>query len=705
LTVNGLANPIDSVAQTTANQDGALPDRSSDQSLDGVPAPFVVAVSASARAAQLVLRAAARVTAGERWFAVHIETATDSRMNREEHALLAANLGLAEQLGAETVILPAVDPVGELLRFARRHGATQILVGKPRHPRWNSWLGRLSVDKLARRSDQIDICILSDGAPRAVERPTKVKPDQRQLLKYFSAAGLVSLCTLFNMLAIQPYLPLRNVVMIYLLGVIVVARYLGRGPSALAAVLSVATFDLVFISPLGSATQSTTIDAITFGVMLSIGLTISTLTGHLSFQVQAAREREQRMSALFAMSREFATLRSCEEIALAAERRIGDAVGAEATVRLVDEPDHLPEAARDRQPGRWTTAEQGIVDWVIRHNERAGMGTSNHAEATAVYLPLSAAHGCLGVLRVRLAQVGDQLSSEQWDLLKTLTSVTAMAIERARWVDAAERARLDTEAERLRNSLLSAVSHDLRTPLAAIVGSSSTLVELGEKLGPEVRHEMAEAILDEGERLNRQVANLLDMTRLGNGSMVAHKEWQPVEEVIGVVLSRLHRLLKGFPVETRLGPGLPPVPLDHGLIQQVLVNLVENAIKYSPPGTPITLSVWRDQEGVVVEVADRGPGIPTADLERAFTRFYRVPAVSDRTGAGLGLTICKGILKLHDGWIRAQNRSDGGLAVQFLLPLPHSYRNGRDGRRVRREAALESQAELKPDPCPLNHPS
>lgn len=700
---SGLGIPLEENVRSAA----AVPDNR--QAPDDVR-PLVVAVSSSARAAQLVVRAAERIGADRRWFAVHIETATDSRMSRAEHVQLAQTLGLAEQLGAETVILPAVDPVGELLRFAMRHGAAQILVGQPRHPLWNTWLGRVSVLKLARRSKRIDICILVDSDSPPAKRLAVQRPKQREFFRYFSAAGVVAMCTLVNMVVTAPGFPLRNVVMVYLLGVIVAARYFGRGPSALATLLSVVLFDFLFVAPAGSIAISTTFDAFTFGVMLSIGLTISTLTGHVRFQVEAAREREQRMAALFAMSREFATLRSQEEIACAGERHIGEAVGGEAVVRLIDENDpsanvHGPAAARDGPHANWSPDEQDLVDWVVLHNERAGAGTPHQPEVAATYFPLSAAHGCLGVLRVRLPLPGDPMSPEHIDLLKSLTSVTAMAIERARWVDAAHRARLDTEAERLRNSLLSAVSHDLRTPLAAIVGSSSTLVELGDKIGEAARHELAESILDEGERLNRQVANLLDMTRLENGSLEAHKEWQPVEEVIGVVLDRLHRLLKAFPVETRLEPRLPPVPMDGRLIQQVLVNLLENAIKYSPSGTPITLSVWRAAEGVVVEVADRGPGMLPADLERAFTRFYRAPSAAQGQGVGLGLAICKGIMGLHGGRIHAQNRPDGGLAVRFSLLLPAPSRVERPEGVDQSPRSYESQLEDRLVPCPPNQPS
>jgi two-component system sensor histidine kinase KdpD len=443
------------------------------------------------------------------------------------------------------------------------------------------------------------------------------------------ALAIMGVATLVNAWLVQPYLPLRNVVMVYLLGVIITAVRFGRGPSALATVVSVIAFDLVFVKTIGALGGSAPPDIIMFCVMLAVGFTISTLTGHVRFQVQASRQREQRMSALFAMSREFAELKSQTEIAAAAERHIGNAIGANAFVWL---PDHGDRRSSETGVADLPADEGAVLKWVMRHNQRAGAGTSNFAEAKTVWLPLSAAQGCVGVVRVWSIDEENYLSSERSDLLQTLTSLTALAIERAR---------LDTEAERLRNALLSAVSHDLRTPLAAIMGSSSTLVDLGEHLAPATRLELAESILDEGERLNRQVANLLEMTSLEGGSVSAHKEWQPLEEVAGVVLDRLKRLLKTHSVHTHLPGDLSPVPMDDGLVQQVLVNLLENATKYAPAGTDIDLSAWSEGGALVIEVADRGPGMPAELLERAFDRFFRGPASGNSPGVGLGLAICK----------------------------------------------------------------
>jgi two-component system, OmpR family, sensor histidine kinase KdpD len=277
---------------------------------------------------------------------------------------------------------------------------------------------------------------------------------------------------------------------------------------------------------------------------------------------------------------------------------------------------------------------------------------------------------------------------EQLHLLEAFAGLVALALERADLEAEADQIRLDIETERLRSSLLSAVSHDLRTPLSVITGASSTLLESGQSLDAEVRRELAASILDESERLNRLVANLLDMTRLQAGALEIQKQWQPIEEVIGASLARLSRQLKDNAVTTNIAPDLPFAQLDDLLIQQVFVNLLENAARYTPAGTPIEISAHREGDYIIVEIADRGPGLPPGDPHRLFEKFYRagkgdrhhlceapegpfrqmVP-VPFSPGAGLGLAICRGIVQLHGGKIHAENRPGGGAVFRFSLPL------------------------------------
>ena len=313
--------------------------------------------------------------------------------------------------------------------------------------------------------------------------------------------------------------------------------------------------------------------------------------------------------------------------------------------------------------------EEAVAKWVLEHGQTAGRGTATLPGSQGVYLPLSTSRGIAGVLGIRPSESAQAIDIEQLHLLEAFAGLIALALERAALEAEADQIRLDIETERLRSSLLSAVSHDLRTPLSVITGASSTLLESGQTLDHDVRQELAASILSESERLNRLVANLLDMTRLQAGALEIRKQWQPVEEVIGASLGRLTRQLQGRTVTTHVAADLPFAPFDDLLVQQVIVNLLENAARYTPDGTPIDISARQESHSIVIEVADRGPGLPPGDPNRLFEKFYRVADSQTRVGAGLGLAICRGIVQLHGGRIQAENRPGGGAVFRFTLPL------------------------------------
>lgn len=305
--------------------------------------------------------------------------------------------------------------------------------------------------------------------------------------------------------------------------------------------------------------------------------------------------------------------------------------------------------------------------WAFDHGQAAGRGTGTLAAAEARYLPLKTARGAVGVLGVKPTDPAIYLTPDQRRLLEAFASLAALAVERAQLAAQAEQARVQIETERLRNSLLSSVSHDLRTPLAGITGAASSLLADSSPLDAGTRQELTQSIYDEANRLNLLVRNLLDMTRLESGGIQVNKAWQPLEEVLGAALTRMEPALAGRPVTVRLDPDLPLAPLDEVSIAQVLVNLLENAIKYTPPDSPIDLAAWADGAKVVVEVADRGPGLAAGDEQRVFEKFYR--ADKSAGGVGLGLAICRGIVEAHGGHIWAENRLGGGVAFCFELPI------------------------------------
>lgn len=468
-----------------------------------------------------------------------------------------------------------------------------------------------------------------------------------------------------------------NLIMVYLVGVLIVAKYYGRGPSILASVLSVGAFDFFFVPPYLTFAVADTEYLITFAVMLLVALTISSLTAQIRQQAAAAQTRERRTASLYTLSRELANTLGTDALLDAAMRHLTEVFDGQPVLLLPDKHDehsgliaHVPKTSRlPLQAQALDTHEQGIARWVYDNRQPAGIGTDTLPSARGLYLPLLTLQGISGVLGLYAPQPEQVLSADQRALLETFANQIALAVEHARLSDEAEHTRLAIETERLRNALLSSVSHDLRTPLASITGAVSSLLE--SELDPASRRELAQIAYEEAEHMNRLISNLLDMTRLESGSLTAHKEWQPLEEVVGTALARLDKQLHGHPLKTAIPFDLPLVPLDSVLIEQVLLNLLENAIKYAPSGSSLTLSAHADQAKVTVDVADRGPGLPAGSEQRIFDKFYRAQLTS-APGIGLGLTICRGIVEAHGGHIWAENQPGGGAVFRFTLPLDGS---------------------------------
>ncbi len=622
--------------------------------------------------AQRLVRATRRIAGYLRapWVAVYVETPRDARMSADDRARLAQTLQLAEQLGGETATLSGDRLADEVLQYARSRNVTRIVIGKPKQPRWRERLRGPLVYELARKCGDIDVYIISGDAPEettaAVARPettTKFGTD------YVWSIFVVAVCTGVGWLLKMHGLELTNVAMVYLLGLVGVALRFGRGPSILAAVMGVAAFDFIFVPPRGSFAVSDTQYVLTLAVMLVTALVISTLVARVKFQVESARSRERRTAALYTVSRELAATQNAEQIARIALRHVKEAVDASAVVLLRDGKGELHSAGAATDDFVPTPHDQAVARWVLDHGQIAGRGTNTLPGAKGIYLPLTGARGTVGVLGVVPADGEQQLDLEQIHLLEAIAGLTALAIERANLSEESERIRLDVQTEQLRSALLSAVSHDLRTPLSVITGASSTLLDSRDALSPDTRRELTESILDESERLNRLVANLLDMTRLQAGALKVRKEWHVVEEVVGAALGRMARHLQNHPVATKLAPDLPLAPLDDLLIQQVLLNLLENAVRYTPAGTPLEIGARQEGDWLIVEVADRGPGLPPGDPRRLFDKFHRSPDAPSSVGSGLGLAICRGIVELHGGKIQAVNRSGGGAVFRFTLLL------------------------------------
>ncbi len=626
---------------------------------------LLVCVGPSPGGARLV-RAAARIAADLRaeWIAASVETPALALASAAQRGRLDGSLRLAESLGAEVRTLVDDDVADALLRLARERNVTRIVVGKPTRTHWRDRLHRSLLRDLVRGSSGADIHVVtgdSAPSPAPAERATSEGSSPGH---YFWCVALVAVLTGLGAL-IFPYVDLSDLIMIYILGIMLAAARFGRGPSVLAAVLSVAAFDFFYVPPYMTFAVSDGRYLLTFAVMLGVGLLISTLTSRIRMQVEAARVRERRTAALYSLSRELAQLRHKDRIAACAARHIGEIFGARVAVLLVDARGSLVAIEGTDSALVADPRELSVARWAFEHGP-AGRETDTLPGAAATHLPLVAAGRTIGVLSVEPAERPRDTAAEQ--LLETFCSQTALALHRVLLAQEAQAAELRARAEELRSSLLSSVSHDLRTPLATITGAATTLLEGGPELPREVHRDLADAIREEAERLARLVANLLDMSRLESGELVLHRDWTPIDEPIGAALGRLEGQLGGRDVEVQIAPGLPLVALDAILMEQLLMNLLENAVKYTPPGTPITIQVTREGDAIVLAVLDRGPGVAEEALPRIFDKFVRAGGPPGTQGVGLGLAICRAVAQAHGGSITAGQRP-GGVAV-FRVTLP-----------------------------------
>jgi two-component system sensor histidine kinase KdpD len=640
---------------------------------------ILVAVSPSPASAKIV-RAAKRMAAGLHadLIAAFVETPRTSKLPRADHDRVIQTLRLAESLGAQTTTLSANNAAVELVNFARSRNVSKIVVGKTqRSPLAEALFGSF-VNNLVHLSGDIDIYVIRGDTdsrmPDAAEPALRWPRRHSGLLNYIAAAGLVALATLIAYGAFRQ-LDLANIAMISLASVVIAAVWLGRGPAVLAAVLAVASFDFFFVSPHYTFAVSDVQYLLTFAVMLGVGLLIANLTTRLRDLADAARERERRTSLLYAMSRELAAARDRREVAEAAVRHSHDTFEADVAL-LIPAPPSSPAGvellAKAGSPDWIDERERGVARWSLDHGKPAGIGTQALPAAAGRYQPLVGSQGRIGVLALRPRNSQELVDPAQLLLLDTFANQVALALERVSLIEANQSARIEAESERLRSALLSSVSHDLRTPLATIAGAASALQQSGDGLDRQARADLTDSIVKEAERLNDLIANLMFATRLEAGGIELRRDWTTVEEVVGSGLSRHREALAARPARVHIPPDLPLIRVDNAMLPQVVYNLVDNALRYTPAGTPVEVAAWATDTNVVVKVADQGPGLTDDETSKVFDRFFRGRAArtsAGRGGIGLGLTISEGIIKAHGGRIWAEANKPNGVVFYFSLPI------------------------------------
>jgi two-component system sensor histidine kinase KdpD len=604
------------------------------------------------------------------WHCIYVETPRLQRLSEAARQGAFKALQLAQEAGAVTAALTGSGLAQAIVRYAHEHNLSRVVLGRDTGRRVRPWQPSLvdAVGDLGRDLDVIQVALPprdADARRRAREETAGTAPAEPARWRPYAMSAVVCIGAALVAAPLHAVFDLSNIVMLFLLAVVIVAVRFGRGPAVLAAFLSVAAFDFLYVPPRFSFSVSDVQYLVTFGVMLVVALVIGQLTAVLTWQARVATLREERMGALYQMSRDLSGALMREQIAEIAGRFLESEFEARTALLVADLDDRVQPPIV--VPGMPEKIDPGIAQWAFDHAEAAGQGTNTLPASAILYVPLKAPMRMRGVLAIEPRNPARLAGPEQRRLLETCASLLAISLERIHYIDVAQTTTVQMESERLRNSLLAAISHDLRTPLAALVGMADSLA-LGGDAPDGRRAELALNIREAATRMSSQVNNLLDMARLQSGEVRLARQWLPLEEAVGSALRAMAGALDACRVRTRLSPDLPLLHVDPVLFERVLCNVLENAVKYTPAGSPIEIAAEVAGDRVRIVVDDWGPGLPKNREEAIFQMFERGRKESATPGVGLGLAICRAIVGAHDGTITGENRAGGG--ARFIIELP-----------------------------------
>jgi two-component system sensor histidine kinase KdpD len=605
--------------------------------------------------------------------ALNIETARTAGVSDAGKDQLAASLRLAEQLGGEAVVLPGQHVAAEIVRYAAANNVTHIVIGKPVKPQWREWLQGSVSHELIRHAGDISVHVIAGTAEQGVKPAAglvHVTQSRFELAPYLWSTGYV-LVALGAGLLLDRVLDVTNIALVFLMAVLAAALSFGLGAALFASLLSAFALNYFFLPPLYTLNISDPESVVALGFFLGVAFIASNLTSRVQRQAAAARQRARTTEDLYLFSKKLAGTGTLDDVLWATAYQIASMLKLRVVLLL---PENGGIAVKAGYPPEDTLDEADVAAarWAWEHDRAAGRGADTLPGARRLYLPLKTGRTPVGVVGLDNDKTGPLLTPEQRRLLDALTDQAAVAIERIQLVEDVERAKLAAEADRLRSALLTSISHDLKTPLAAILGAAGMLREPPDGLLKDDEAELLGTVVDESERLNRFIANLLDMTRIESGAMAPNAGLNFVGDIVGTALQRTRKITAGHRVAVDIPADLPMLNIDPVLFEQVLFNLVDNASKYAPEGTTIALKGWADGAAVVLQVIDEGPGIPAEDLERVFDSFYRVRKGDQvRAGTGLGLSICRGFVEAMGGSITAGNRQDrSGAIFTIRMPIP-----------------------------------
>jgi two-component system sensor histidine kinase KdpD len=649
-----------------------------------IPGPWavgeriLVCVTEDPRAAGLV-RYAKRVADRLRapWTALSIETRRSLRLSEEARGRISDTLRLAELMGGEAITVPGGSKriADDILAFARARNVTQIIVGKSERARWFEILAGSVVHDLLRRAGNIRVQVIcGEGEPgdqvdRKAVRTATPQPS------FTPQPYVVSLLAIAGALAISwylyPWLRVESVDLVFLTAIVGIAVRYGLNPSLVASVAGSLCYNYFFLPPLFTFTITDSTNVAAFLSFAIVAVIVSNVAGRVRSQAVIAVNRARTTESLYAFSRKLASAASLDDVLWATAYQIASMLKVRVVLLL---PEDNTIAVRAGYPPEDTldASDLAAATWAWKNDRAAGRGADTLPGARRLFLPMRTGRSAVGVVGIDSDKPGPLLTPDQRRLFDALIDQAALAIERVHLVEDVDRTVRTMETERLRSALLTSISHDLKTPLAAVLGSASTLRDLSSNLDDAQKADLTGTIVDEAERLNRFIANLLDMTKLESGAIAPNISLHDLSEVVGSTLRRASRILARHEIRVDLAPDLPMTRVDPVLFEQVLFNLLDNAAKYAPDGTVIAIEGRPDRDTIRLQVLDEGEGIPASDTEAIFDKFYRAQKGDRvRAGTGLGLAIARGFIEAMNGTIVAANRDDRkGAVFTIRLPVP-----------------------------------
>jgi two-component system, OmpR family, sensor histidine kinase KdpD len=586
----------------------------------------------------------------------------------ERRAKVERSFALAERLGGETLTLRGHDPVAELLSFAREHNATTLVVGRSRRRPIAGMFGRTMSQRLLRQGGEFEITFVPSPAAREHHRHRGLR--YLGPARYYAFALAVVITAVAVAATIQPLLPLANLSLVFMTGVLLVAVRTAMRPALFAALVSAAAYNYFFTEPRYTFAIHHTDDLLTVAFFLIMGLIGGQLAGRLRNQVLALRGTNKQTQALLSLSRRLAAAVDVPTVYREATTAIAEYLHVPVVLLAPGDNCQLTQAADSQDGQNLEDKTRLAAQWAYDHRRPSGFQTDTLSGIAWRFLPLAFEEECFGVIGVsRLGQV--TVSSEQLAAIDALVNHVTLAVARTTLATSLEEAKMAEETERLRSALLSSVSHDLRTPLASMIGAATSLRSLDDALSAEDRCELLDSVISEGERLNRYIQNLLDMTRLGQGTLKLERDWIGIDDIVNAALRRTRELLRGRQLIRSIEPGLPLLYVHPALIEQALVNVIENAAKFSPDSGEVRVTATAEDRELLITISDEGPGIPTDQRVKVFDMFF-TGGEGDRGmyGSGLGLAICSGMIGAHGGRIEALPGPNGrGTTIAIHLPL------------------------------------